>query len=791
VRVVLSWLRRFCPTDLPADDLAAIITRQGVMVEQILRPWDGIDGVVVARVLEVSDHPDSDKLCVARVTDGSQEQIVCAGVKNFKEGDLVPWAKPGSRVPSLSEPLAPRKLRGVVSNGMLCSARELNVADVHTGILVIGEPGISVGQDFVEAFELNDAILDVEVEPNRPDFLSVFGVAREVSVATGVPLNDPDTSLKESAESAADAASVEIEAPGGCPRYVARVVRGMSTGRTPIAVQAWLTASGMRPISAVVDATNYAMLELGQPLHGFDMELVAGPGIVVRRAADGESIVTLDDQDRKLSSEDLLICDVEKPVAIAGVMGGATSEVSETTSTVLLESAYFTRTGILRTARRLGLHSEASHRFERGTDPENLERAVARCAKLIVDWAGGEALSGVAEAGSVPDRRWVSVRPSRAAALLGFDVSSEDVIETFGRLQMANRLEHDRVDVEVPGYRTDIEREVDLIEEVARLRGYDKVGSTIPAAGQSGGVPDSYAFRERAKDALVRAGLRETKLVSFASAADLELMADTGAVVVTNPLQADDGFLRTSLVPGLLRAVARNRDMGTKMVNLFEIGTTFTLGEDVEERIDIAFALAGPAGEGWNAEKRDLDATDAKGVLEAFLPELGVAEWELGKPGPTPFHPGRSAEVIVAGSSAGVIGEIHPRAAGSFGLEGRVSVAWLRLDALIAAADRGFQLKPVPRFPSVRRDLAFELPSDVPAGYVTAAIEEAGGELLGRCVLFDVFSGSPLPEGKKSLAFSVDLRAADRTLSGEEADLVVAVVVSEVERRFGGQLRSG
>ncbi len=330
MRVVLSWLREFAPSDLDADELAELLTHQGVKVEGVHRPWDGVQGVVVARVLEVRDHPDSDKLCVARVDDGRGEQIVCAGVRNFKAGDMVPWAKPGSRVPALPEPLAPRKLRGVLSNGMLCSPQELEIADVHEGILVLNGEDVQVGADVKAAFGLDDAVLDIEVEPNRPDFLSVFGVAREVSAAAGVPLAEPDLSVPEADETAADVATVRIEALDACPRYVAKVIRGVDVaGSTPIRVQARLTASGMRPVSNVVDATNYAMLELGQPLHAFDLRKLAGPGIVVRRATQGETLVTLDDVERTLSDQDLLICDVETPVAIGGVMGGATSEVSD------------------------------------------------------------------------------------------------------------------------------------------------------------------------------------------------------------------------------------------------------------------------------------------------------------------------------------------------------------------------------------------------------------------------------------------------------------------------------
>ena len=792
MRIVLSWLREFVPTELDAEDLAELITHQGVKVEEIIRPWAGLEDVVVARVNEVGDHPNSDKLCVARVDDGTGEQVVCAGVRNFVAGDLVPWAKPGSRVPVLPEPLAPRKLRGVVSNGMLCSPRELNIADVHLGILVLDpREGLRVGDDVKSVLGLDDAVLDVEVEPNRPDFLSVYGVAREVAAGTGVPLRAPDLQLHESDEEAASVASIRLDAPEGCPDYLARIIRGVdASGVSPLKVQARLTASGMRPVSNVVDATNYTMLELGQPLHAFDMDRLTGPGIVVRYASDGERLVTLDDVERTLTSEDLLICDLERPVALAGVMGGATSEVSEETRDILLESAYFTRTGVLRTARRLDLHSEASHRFERGADPEGLDRAAARCAQLITSWAGGRVLRGVTRSGSAPDRSWVGMRPSRASMLLDYEVTAADAESVFDRLEMAHRPHEDRVEVEVPGYRVDIDREVDLIEEVARLQGYNRIGATMPSAGQAGGVPAPYAFRMRVRDALVRAGLREVSLLSFASADDLALTGDGDAIAVANPLQTDEGYLRTRLTPGLLHAVARNQSRGVAGVALFEIGTVFRPGDPVEERPKVALALAGPAGEGWSVSPRPFDALDAKGILEALMDEMGVLDWGLGDPIAGPFHPGRSAAVLVDGERAGVMGELHPRVAESLELTGRVAVAELEVGALLAATRKEFVVQEPPRFPPVRRDLAFVVPEDTPAGAVQGALQEAAGELLDACLLFDIFRGGSLPAGTKSLAYAVDLRAPDRTLTGEESDLVVARIVDRLRTEFGAELRT-
>ena len=791
MKVPLGWLREFAPTDMEAEELAELITHRGVKVEGVLRPWEGLDGVLVARVLEVRDHPNSDKLCVARISHGTGETELVVGVRNMAAGDLVPWAPPGARVPALPEPLGVRPVRGVDSNGMLCSARELGVSQDHGGILVLNGEGIGVGEDLKTALGLDEAVFDIEVEPNRPDFLSVFGVAREVAAATGVPLRAPDLALEEIAEKAADVATVRLEAPDGCPRYLARVIRGIAHRPAPLRAQARLSACGMRPIEAVVDATNYAMIELGQPLHGFDMDRVAGPGIAVRRAHDGERLTTLDDVERILTAEDLLICDVREPVAIAWIMGGQTSEVNEGTSNVLLESAYFTRGGILLTARRLDLHTEASHRFERGTDPEGLDPGATRCAALIAAWAGGEVLAGAAEAGDLPVRRWIAMRPARASSLLGYDVAARDAVAVFEVLGMRSRVEPDAVEVEIPGYRTDLDREVDLIEEVVRIQGYDRVGSRLPRSAHPGGIPHPYAFAGRARDALRGLGLREVRPPPFSSADDLALFRDDDAIAVANPLRAEEGYLRTRLTPGLLRTVAENQARGVERICVFEIGTTFRLGDPFEEIRKAGFALAGPAHEGWDGDDRAFDVLDAKGVLEAALSGLGVDAWSLGDALGSPFHPGRSAQVLIGDRHAGVLGEIHPRVADLLGISGRVAVGVVGMASLMRGAGGAFAFRDIPRYPPVRRDLAFVLPEDAPAGAVRSTLLEAAGDLLSRSTLFDVFRGGSLPEGSKSLAFSLEFRAPDRTLTDDEADGSIARIVERLRDRFGAELRAG
>jgi phenylalanyl-tRNA synthetase beta chain len=792
VKVVVSWLKEFCPTDLSADAIAEALTGLGAEVEEIIRPWQGLEGVVTAQVLEVRDHPNSSKLCLARVDYGAGERELVVGIRNMKAGDVVPLAGPGARVPALPEPLSAREIRGVTSEGMLCSSRELGISADHGGILVL-PPDTPVGVDFKQHFGLDDAVLDVAVTPNRPDLMSVLGVAREVAAATGTKLRPPVIEVHEADDKAESVATVEVRDRGRCPRYLARAIGGVSIGPSPLLVQARLFVSGMRPVSNVVDATNYVMLELGQPMHPFDLAMLSGSEIVVRRAEQGERMITLDDVERELSTDDLLIADRERAVGIAGVMGSAVAEVSPNTSDVLLESAYFERVGLLRTARRLGLQTEASMRFERGVDPEGVEVAADRAAMLIAEWSGGTVLAGAIDVGEAPSRQRIDIRPERAAALLGQELSLDDVEEAFELLGIRYVRRDWYVEVEVPGYRVDLEREVDLVEEVARVRGYDRIEATVPSIRQAGGVPQTYAFRRRIRESSVRAGLREVKSLSFVSQRDLELIGDHDAVRVANPLRAEEGFLRTSLLPGLLHALQVNVRYGVRAASLFEVGRVFFPAEDgVEERERAGFAMEGAASPAVPGERREIDFFDAKGALESLLDGLGVRGWSLGPPPSRRlFHPGRSASVYLGETLAGEVGELHPRVAAELDLPGRVAIAELDVTVLARNARPWPEFRDIPQLPPVRRDLAFTVDVGVPAGSLRQAIVDSSAGLAETVEVFDVFTGGPIPEGKRSVAFSVDFRAPDRTLTGEEADELVARIVERLRTDFGAEHRSG
>jgi phenylalanyl-tRNA synthetase beta chain len=502
--------------------------------------------------------------------------------------------------------------------------------------------------------------------------------------------------------------------------------------------------------------------------------------------------VTLDGVERSLTPEDLVIADHAKGVAIAGVMGSAAAEVSPSTDEVLLESARFERRGVLRTSRRLELVTEASVRFSRGSDPEAVDPSAARAAALMAEWAGGEVLAGVVDQGSVPERRHLTVRPGRASLVLGFEVTASDVLDAFARLGIPAEGGGEAVEAEVPGCRGDLEQEVDLIEEVARVLGYDRVPDTLPAVRQPGSLPESWRSGARIREVLLRDGLREAISYSFASAGDLDLMGHRPdqAVRVANPLAADDAFLRTSLLPGLLRALGGNMARGVPGAALFEAGHVFRPGADgVDEREMVGGVFGGMAGEGVYEDRRPFDVFDAKGAVESVFAAFGIEEWDMSGPAQGPFHPGRSAALLHQGRALGVLGELHPRVAAGLDLPARSCGFELDASRLGATVQEVARYREVSRFPPVHRDLAFTVDAGTSAGAVRDAISVTGGPLLDSVVLFDVFAGDPVPQGKKSLAFSLDFRAPDRTLTDDEVDALVRAIVVKVSSELGGELR--
>jgi phenylalanyl-tRNA synthetase beta chain len=794
MRVPLHWLRELVDVDVSSDEFAVTLSMRGAAVDSIERFAPGVAGIVAGRVLDVADVKDSDKLCISHIDVGGETLEILAGAKNFKAGDVIPVAKVGARVTTLDVPISARKMMGKYeSHGMLCSAKELGVADEHEGILVL-DADTPVGSDVAELLGLDSDVLEFEIYPNRPDLMSVVGIARQVAAVYGTPLRYPDMSVVEDGAKAGDLTSVTIEDRDGCPRYLARVIENVSFGTSPALVRARLTACGVRPLGNLIDATNYVLLLTGQPLHAFDLDKLAEQRIVVRRARAGEHLKTLDDEVRTLDPGDLVIADGSSAQAIAGVMGGADSEVGPSTTRVLLESAYFQPRGISRTSRRHRMRTEASARFERGADPEMLPEAAAIAAELMRRWAGGTVAAGAVDEGTAPDRRRVPLRVPRIETILGIEVGRDEAARQLSALGCDVDTSGDVLDVGVPSWRPDLEREIDLVEEVAQLHGYENIPAE-PATGIEGGFSPTQLLRNRVRDALVGAGLSEATLSTFVHADDIVRIGYDGELIrISNPMTEDQEQLRPSLFPGLLRAAQRNVARGTADVRLFEVGNIFRGwpgGADLpDESEHVAFVLVGNAEtEHWSVTPRAADAFDAKGVIEVVLDEIGVHAWELRSDDiASVFHPGRAANVFVDGVMVGRFGEVRPSVARAFDLDAAV-VGGLSLGPLFERAPTDLKVVDLPTQPPVLRDIAIALAEDVGAGDAMATMREAGGPLLESIELVDVYRGTQVGEGRKSLAFRLTFRASDRTLTAAEADAARDAIAAAVAERHGGEVR--
>lgn len=800
MRISLDWLREFVPLKLAPDELAQRLTFAGLEVEAIDRPGEALTGVTVGRVRSSERHPNADHLTVCIVDAGHGERltIVC-GASNFKPGDTVALARPGTVLPG-GRTLERATIRGVESDGMLCSAKELRVGDDAAGILVLA-PDAAIGAPVAAALGLDDAILDVNVTPNRPDCLSHRGIAREVAALTGVPLEAPRSRLREDRAPVAKAARVRIEDPIRCPRYAARVVEGVRVGASPRWVRRRLEACGFRPINNAVDATNYVLLELGHPLHAFDLDRVAGAQIVVRTARAGERLSTLDGVDRALDREDLVIADRDRPSAFAGIMGGASSEIAGGTARILIESAVFAPLAVRRTATRHGMRTEASQRFERGADIGMVTVALDRCAGLVAKLCGGRVLKGRIDVH--PGRRTpksVSLRVARVGALLGAEVPAAECLRIYRSLGLSiGREKAGRVEVRIPSHRVDLTREEDLVEEVARIRGYDRVPSS-PLPGVPELEPESSAreVERRLRAALAASGFDEAVNYAFLAEADLLAMnPDGGApapIRLKNPISADLAVMRTCLLPGLLANLRHSRRRQVEDLRFYEIGSVFSGGARAEdtgpavERRGVAGVVIGRRQpRGWAHDGSAADFYDAKGALETALESLGVGGAAFAPADAPHLHP-RSACAVMAGDRRlGTIGEVHPATARHFELPGGVFGFELSLDRILAACRLTPTYRGTPRFPAVLRDVAVVVADEVPAERVRRAI--ASVELVDDVVLFDVYRGSPIPVGKKNLAYAIRYRRPDRTLTDDEANAAHAAIVERLAREFGAQLR--
>ncbi len=799
MKVSIEWLSEYVDIEESADELADLLSLSGTEVDRVTRLGSGVTGVVAARVTGVKPHPNADALRLAVVDDGTVIREVVCGAPNLKEGMVSALAVSGATLPAVSaKPVSKARIRGIESDGMLVSAAELGISDDHSGIIELGAE-VQTGLDIHDILSLEDVVLDVDITPNRPDCMSMVGMAREVAALTGGQLRMPDFSVRETGGPIEDLITIRTEDLEGCPRYTARAVTGVKIAPSPPWMQRRLVAAGLRPISNVVDVTNYVLLELGQPLHAFDMELLGGRTIIVRKARRGEVMTTLDDVERQLDDRSLVIADEERPVALAGIIGGEDSEVRDNTTNILIESAYFDPKSILLTSKRLGVRTEASARFERGTDPEGTRLAADRAALLMASLAGGSTASGVMDV--YPTRITpvtIQLRPGRVNRILGSDISKAEMVEILERLEAAAG-EGDVLDVTVPSFRHDLEREIDLIEEIARVHGLDGIPGEVPSgAGFDAGLSAEQQLDERLTDALISRGISQVISYSFMHPGDLDLLGipedDELRRVVTliNPIAETGEVMRTNMLPGLLRIAVSNANRGNRDLSLFEKGRVFMVGEPdelPEEREVVGIVMCGQRQvKDWLADSREVDFFDLKGAIEDTCAEMGVpAEFSSLE---LPFlAPGRSANIVVGGGPAGFMGQLHPSVAEAFGLEQDAYVAEFSATAVTRSAALERSYTPVGRFPNVKVDIAAIVDANIEAGLVEEEILASGGELLRSVRLFDVYSGQQIPDGKKSLAYALEFGSASGTLTDELAHAEMDRVIDALKSRFEASIR--
>jgi len=819
MRVPYSWLREYCDTGMEPAALADRLVMTGTEVERVetVGPPSG-DGFVVGKVVKCEKHPKADRLSACMVETGDGERPIVCGAPNVAAGQTVAVALPGARMPN-GEKLRKAKLRGIPSEGMILAADELEIGDDHEGIMEL-DPDLAAGTPLAEVLPIGEPVLEIEVTPNRSDCFGVHGVAREVHAITGAPLAaDPwaEDAPAEGEGEVGDYASVTVEVPELCPRFTARAFTDVTIGPSPLWLQARLAAAGQRPINNVVDITNYVMLLTAQPLHAFDLDKVPGGELIVCTASEGEKMTTLDDVERTFDAETVLVCDREGPSGIAGIMGGQRSEVSEETTRVLLEVACWNGTNILRTSRMLGLRSEASARFEKQLHPALCLRAQAIASRLLVELCGARLVPGTIDvAAEPPEPRRLPLRAARVRGLLGMEISQAEQKDYLERLGFEAEADGEDLAVVVPPERHyDVTREVDLIEEVARVHGIDEhLPTTLPSTGDAvGGLSREQRLRRRAEDVLRDLGFDQVVGWSFTDPGEAgRLRIDAGdpratPVLLANPLSEEQSAMRTTLLGSLLDIAARNAARGASDQALFESTRVYLQEATQPEEVDplaghfagdqpapfaephrfAGIAVGALSERSWRGGGEAADFFALKGVLVALGRQLGL---ELGfAPAEEPFlHPGRSAAVSVGGAPAGWLGEVHPLVCRTWDIEAAVA---FELDAapLIAAATLGEEsYEDVTTFPAVYQDLAVVVPAATPASEVRAAVLAGGGELLRAAEVFDLYEGEQVGADRKSLALNLEFRAPDRTLTDEEVAAVRETIKAKLGE-IGGSLR--
>ncbi len=803
MRVPLSWLKDFVTLDVEPRAIAEALDRLGLEVEALDAPGAEITGVKVARILEVRPHPNADKLQLCDIEFGDGTTTVVCGAPNVANGMVVAYAPSGATLPGGFK-LEKRKIRGEVSDGMLCSSRELGLGEDHDGILPLAADS-ELGMDVRDLLGLHEVVFDLSVTPNRSDAMSIVGVARDLAAHFGAAA-DAFRNRRSTCPAMPTDISVLVEAADRAPRFTARQV-GVTMGPSPDWMQRRLTLAGMRPISNVVDVTNYVMLELGQPSHAFDLDRLRGPGLVVRTADAGETLTTLDGVERKLLPSDLLICDADRrPQAIAGIMGGAEAEVHDGTTGIVLEVAYFAPMGISMTSKRLGLRSEASARFERGVDPNGVLRASDRVVELLTEIAGAPVgPPAIDEYPAVVERERIRVRPARVAAVLGLDLDGDQVRNSLVPLGIeieeitgeAGADDGGAFTAIAPTYRPDLVREIDIVEEVGRRIGLDSIPRTLPhTTEQGGGLTSRQRARRLVADVMVGLGHSEAMTLPLIAEADLSRVGlDPAATVrATNALSAEEPILRPAILPGLLKSIAHNSGLGLADVALFELGHVFGVppkGQLLpDERDHLAFIASGTVRRGPVEADRPVDVYDATDALGAIVDALQLADVHTVTADRPGYLPGRAASIVVDGVAIGAVGELDPSVLGAFGAALPAVAFELDLDPLLVGARRDQAFAPLSRYPAAAMDLAFVLDESVPAAAVVATIRKAGGDLLEDARVFDEFRSEALGAGRRSLAIALRFRAPDRTLKDTELNAVWQACIDAVVKQHRAELRS-
>jgi phenylalanyl-tRNA synthetase beta chain len=795
LRISLNWLSEFI--DLPTRDVTelrrtlAMLGHEVEGVEVVEPGWTRVD---VARVLTVDLHPNADKVRVCTVTTGGEPTTVVCGAWNFEADALVAFAHPGAVLPGDFE-IGVRTIRGVESHGMICSEKELAIGEDAAGILVL-DGGAPIGDPLEAVLDLPDVVFDVDITPNRPDAMSMLGIARDLAAWYDVPYEVPNPDPKPVPGAAA--VSVSIEDPDGNPRFVARQVDGVEVKPSPLWMRQRLRVAGVRPISNLVDVTNYVMLELGQPLHVFDADRIAGNQLTVRRARPGETLVTLDGVERRLSGEDLVICDTDGPTSLAGTMGGEHSEVSDVTTTALIEAASWDPPTIMYMSRRHGLRSEASARFERGVDPNLPPLASARAAELILKTSGGALREGwIDELARPAETTSLTLEVREVARSLGEGFDHERIAGLLSRLGFGVDG-GDTLQVEVPSYRPDVTRPIDLVEEIARLADYDTFGARL-RMGTGGGLSETDRLTRRMRSILTALGYNQAITIPFVMPAEVDAFSAPDdhelneTVLVKNPLSEEEAVLRPTLLPGLLRVLRHNRNRGIADAAVFEIGRVFHARPwDEDRRVPhqptrLGMAAIGVVGaRSLAGEGHDADAHAALALLRHLTKNLGL-DVELQPANQPGYHPTRTAAVMAGGKVIGHVGELHPLTGRAFDLEGRVAVAEVDLENLLAAR-RDVEYEPVSPYPPADFDLSFDVAADLPSSVLAGHVAAAGGDLVEFTRVFDEFRGGSLPDDRKALAIRIRLRARDRTLDAAEIAGVRAKMV-EAAASHGAKLR--